>query len=177
VEAGSCSAPSCSEEGDSPEKRGDHPVVCVTWEQARRYCAWAGKRLPTEAEWEKAARGTDARTFPWGNTAPSCELAHYYDCEGTSTLPVGTLKAGASPYGVLDMAGNVFEWVADWHHADYYALGPDRDPPGPASGEKKVVRGGAYSYGADELTVHGRTFDLPIKAFTQVGFRCVRDVR
>jgi formylglycine-generating enzyme required for sulfatase activity len=176
VSAGACEPPACTEDGDEPEKRGTYPVVCVPWESAKAYCAWAGKRLPTEAEWEKAARGTEGAKFPWGAGEPSCARANHYDC-GNERKPVDSLPEGKSPYGALNMAGNVYEWVADWHHADYYALSPSKNPPGPWSGRKKVVRGGAYSYGGDELTSHGRTYDLPEKAYDQVGFRCAKSAR
>jgi len=176
VAAGACVAPSCSDEDHHAETRADHPVVCIPWEQAVAYCSWAHKRLPTEAEWEKAARGGDGRRFPWGATEPSCELANFHGCGG-STHAVGSNTAGKSPYGALDMAGNVWEWVADWHHSEYYAILPERNPPGPWSGEKKVVRGGSFSYGASELEAHGRTYDLPTIAYEHVGVRCARSVQ
>ncbi|MFH2009188.1 MAG: SUMF1/EgtB/PvdO family nonheme iron enzyme [bacterium] len=177
VKAGACAAPRCVSAKQQPERRPRHPVVCVPWKQAAAYCAWTGKRLPTEAEWEKAARGRSGRLYPWGNAAPSCELASYSGCKKpSSTLPVGSLPKGKSVYGALDMAGNVWEWVADWHHKAYYTTSPQRNPPGPFLGIKKVVRGGAFSYAADELNAHGRTFDTPDKAYNHVGIRCARSV-
>ena len=177
VAAGRCAPPRCSTASQRPETRPKHPVVCMPWKEARNYCLWAAKRLPTEAEWEKAARGTKAQRYPWGNAKPSCQLANYSGCRTpNSTLPVGSHPKGASPYGALDMAGNVWEWVNDWHHADYWSICPSRNPQGPFLGRKKVVRGGAFSYGADELNTHGRTFDLPTKAYNHVGIRCARDV-
>lgn len=173
VAAGACAAPACSEDGDEPETRATHPVVCLVWEAADKYCRWAGKRLPTEAEWEKAARGTKGASFPWGEGEPTCNRANYFEC-GHDRKAVGSLPEGASPYGALDMAGNVYEWVSDWHHAEYYAISPAKNPEGPFTGSKKVVRGGAYSYDADELNAHGRTFDRPAKAYDQVGFRCAK---
>jgi formylglycine-generating enzyme required for sulfatase activity len=175
VAAGQCTEPACAKADHKPETRGDHPVVCVTWDQADRFCRWAGKRLPTELEWEKAARGTDGRKYPWGNEPPSCERARYTGC-GDGTHAVGAL-ASASPYGALDMAGNVWEWVADWHHAAYYAIAPARNPVPPFTGDKKVVRGGSFSYGKDNLTTHGRTFDVPTIAYDHVGIRCARAPR
>ncbi len=181
VAAGQCTAPACeSDKSDNPETRPNHPVVCVPWAHAKKYCEWAGKRLPTEAEWEKAARGTDGRRYPWGSDEPSCKLANYSGCslsgKTKSTRAVGSLPGGASPYGALDMAGNVWEWVADWHHAEYYAICLADNPPGPHSGKYKVVRGGAYSYSDESLETHGRTYDKPTVTYEHVGFRCARSV-
>ncbi len=177
VKAGRCSAPKCSVAKQRPETRPKHPVVCVDWKQAHNFCAWMGKRLPTEAEWEKTARSSDGRRYPWGNDKPTCQRANYAGChKPASTHAVGSLKLGASKYGALDLAGNVWEWVADWHHADYYTTSPRRNPAGPYLGRKKVVRGGAFSYAAGELSSHGRTFDLPTKAYNHVGFRCARSL-
>jgi formylglycine-generating enzyme required for sulfatase activity len=148
------------------------PVSCVDWEQANAYCAWAHKRLPTEAEWEKAARGTDGRLYPWGNAVPTCELARYYGCGTAKPDPVGSHPKGVSPYGALDMAGNVWEWVADWYDDAYYSKAPDKNPPGPDQGEQKIVRGGAFKYGPRELLSASRTFDNPGVHYEHVGVRC-----
>lgn len=123
--------------------RGNHPINCVDWAQAAAYCAWVDKRLPTEAEWEKAARGTDGRKYPWGNTSIDCTFANTVDCLGR-TRPVGGAQ-GASPYGALDMMGNVVEWGSDWYDATYYTSSPANDPTGPATGTGRVLRGGAWS--------------------------------
>jgi formylglycine-generating enzyme required for sulfatase activity len=147
--------------------KDDYPVVSITWHEASGYCKWARGRLPTEAEWEKAARGTDGRNYPWGSETPNCNLHGY--CEGIS--PVGNYLLSASPYGALDMFGNVAEWTADWYDEDYYHQSPTYNPKGPAVGDRdqRVIRGYLWE-------IWQRLGGTPVSRDFYTGFRCVYSV-
>jgi formylglycine-generating enzyme required for sulfatase activity len=162
----------------------DHPVTDVTWYGAAAYCAWAGARLPTEAEWEYAARGPESRVFPWGDAFDGSRLNYcdsycdrYHADEASDdgyaeTAPVGSYPEGASWCGALDMAGNVWEWTADWYAEDYYGRSPDANPTGPASGEKRVARSGSWGYPSSFTAAVYRGATHPANTHVDLGFRC-----
>ncbi len=177
VDAAMCPAPTVTTEFADPTK-AQHPVTYVTWQDAETFCAWAGKRLPTEAEWERAARGTDERTYPWGSATPSCTLTNGA-VGGTGSDPcanaltdAGVHPTGASAAGVQDMAGNAREWVSDWYAA--YPAGAAADPQGPNTGTDKIARGGSWTSTATDLSTYTRPTRAPTSADQYIGFRCAR---
>lgn len=176
--------------GNFQESMANHPIMHVSWTDADAYCRWAGKRLPTEAEWEKAARGDDGRIFPWGNQMAGLTRANY-GRTGLSgpvrdrperlllyppIISVDKYDNAASPYGVHQMAGNVAEWVADWYDKDFYQRAPDRNPKGPDSGTNRAFRGGGWIDSTPTVRASQRNGAPPETKMNWLGFRCARSV-
>lgn len=188
VDTGVCEAQEKGSDAFENPEFDSYPVDNVNWDMAKAFCEWRGGSLPTEAQWEKAARGTDGRTYPWGEEVPVDETFGNFKYEGFiedsqgfdgNTVPVGSYEKGVSPFGAYDMIGNVYEWVADWFSATYYQTSPTSNPLGPESGECmygsgacKVMRGGAWQSGA--YSASARIESPPSYASDAVGFRCVR---
>jgi formylglycine-generating enzyme required for sulfatase activity len=158
-----------------PPLNPDRPAAGILWKEAAAYCEWYGLRLPTEAEWEKAARGTDQRTYPWGdNWDPS--LANTAESRANTAVEVGRYPGGASPYGVLDMSGNLQEWVADYFDPTYYQQGPSRDPRGPVQVLGDHERGGSWDSPAAQSTTFFRNSSHSVLPNDRVGFLCAADL-
>lgn len=157
------------------DRKQEHPVIQLSWHDAQAFCEWANVRLPTEAEWEKAARGTDGRIWPWGNERPTYEHCNFERIVGDTT-PVGAYPAGASPYGLLDVAGNVWELTADWYDSSFYANSPVENPKGPTEGDVRTLRGGSWDSGEDAVRCAYRNFDIANDDgwYDPYGFRVVR---
>ena len=153
------------------EEFSDYPVVNVNWHQANTYCEWVGGRLPSEAEWEKAARGVDGQTYPWGNGYANYLRLNYNKALG-DTNKAGSYPEGVSPFGALDMAGNVFEWVADWYDYEYYNNSPNSNPLGPTMGEARVVRSCSFTSIEEYARSFGRFYARPLITTDEFGFRC-----
>lgn len=169
VAAGAC-GPSVHD-NNSDYNGEQQPVVWVTWNDASAYCEWVGGQLPTEAQWEYAGRGPEGRVYPWGNAAPDAMLANF-DSNVGKTTAVGSYTAGASWVGALDMAGNVWEWVADWYAEDYYSNSAQRNPFNNNSSEYKIIRGGGWYNYSDLVRASIRSWNYPTRSSYNYGFRC-----
>jgi formylglycine-generating enzyme required for sulfatase activity len=158
-------------DGAIPPGKEKHPVVNVSWDDAAAYAKWAGKRLPTEAEWERACRGlVDGSVYPWGDRKPTKADAHFNSVDGPQ--PVGQCKANY--FGLHDVSGNVWEWTADWYEKDYYAQADTKNPPGPAAGRYRVLRGGSWADIEKYLTCAYRSWARPAERSPNIGFRCTK---
>lgn len=149
------------------------PVVGISWKEAVKFCEWQGKRLPTEAEWEKAARGKRPIKYPWGNAPPDSTKLNYNE-EIKKTTRIGSYEKGKSDFGLYDLSGNASEWVNDWHFPEYYLFSPKENPPGPEKGQYKVIRGGSWRNNADDVGLTYRNATTPGNRSLAIGFRCAK---
>ncbi len=156
-----------------PAELADHPVVCADWNDARAYCRWAGLELPTEAQWEKAARGPSGHAYPWGDEWDSARCRNSENRGGEETCRVHEYAEGVSGYGAYNMSGNVWEWCLDWHGSDYYQKSPNKNPAGPNSGSIRVIRGGCWYDVSRGCRAAGRYYDDPSRRDDYRGFRAV----
>ena len=187
VLAGQCVEAKEHCESPTDGDRSKQPVTCVAWAEARAYCSWAGGRLPTEAEWEKAARGTEGATWAWGSAPRDCNLANYRYSSSYcfyGPVEVGSFSQVQSAFGLYDTVGNVWEWVEDWYSPTAYADGPEIDPPGPQDCEDatdpqacsfKVIRGGSFTTTTEVTRAASRSLSGPLVADDNIGFRCAYD--
>jgi len=156
---------------DSNFNQPKQPVVGISWKEAQAFCHWKTKRLPTEAEWEKASRGKRPTKYPWGNEAPDKTRLNFNSHVGKTT-PVGSYPTGKSDYGVFDLSGNVAEWVQDWHFPEYYLFSPKENPPGPEKSHYKIIRGGNWLNNAEDVRLTYRNATVPKARSKTIGFRC-----
>jgi formylglycine-generating enzyme required for sulfatase activity len=177
IRAGGCSDPVTDNIYYNQWNYRNHPMIYVVWDQAQEYCQWVGRRLPTEAEWEKAARGVNGNNYPWGNEPPSTRLANFDETMILEAVPSYHYPLGASPYGAINMSGNVREWVADWFDKDYYTYSPYANPTGPETGKQRVLRGGSYVENWREIAVYVRYKHAPESAGLNRGFRCAQSAK
>lgn len=161
--------------------RGRRPVINVSWEEARAFCRWLSRKtgenidLPTEAQWERAAKGLEQRQYPWGNDSPGCNRGNYEDCSPATTVDVGLFADGRTPDGIFDMAGNVWEWCKDCYLSTYYSISPDRNPQGPENTPTRVLRGGSYSSDSWDIRTTKRYRRAPETIEWYIGFRICRN--